>query len=81
MNDRIHLKNLHVGDVFYDCEYGQSLKCKVAEEPYESEEDNGWRCRVRHSLFSGVDEFFQTNDESVQYLIHFYKEPEYMKII
>lgn len=41
---RLLLKNLKEGDIFYECEYGINVKYRVICDPYH--DGNGWRLQA-----------------------------------
>lgn len=74
------VKDFKVGDVFYECEYGATIKARVLSEPVKTGEDitgrKQWRWQAENLATGDTIDYLITEGFS-HYGPHLYREPIY----
>lgn len=76
------VKNLKVGDIFYECQYGQNIKAQVVTSIIESTNDDGklqWEWGAINMTTGQPISYFAT-ENLMHYGPRIYDEPEYFNI-
>ncbi len=75
-DDGLHPSQLNVGDTFYECEYGQNIKCVVKTKPVKNKENWTWISTDEHG--NEIDYLY--NDYLSHYAPKIYSSPQYVDL-
>lgn len=70
---RIHIKDLKVGETYYECEMGMNLPFTVLEKPKQN--GHRWSVKVRGEYEDGE---LREDDRYGAYAPRIYTEPQYI---
>jgi hypothetical protein len=76
------IKNLAVGDVFYECEMFMNVEAKVTEAPTPAGELDGkqqWRWKAENTKTGATIDYLLTEGAS-HYGPFLYREPQYVRV-
>lgn len=82
--NRLQLKDLKVGNIFYECQYGINIEFEVSEVPVSStvnlmgKERTQWTWKAKTK--KGIEEDFLLTEGLEHYGPKLYRAPQYVKV-